>query len=165
MRRATAAAMALGAIACLAISTPHRPFLVWNATASAPIGLYRVMRAKSITRRDLVLALPSLATQRLAAERGYLPFGTPIVKYVSAQHGDRVCAVGLRITINGTQAAIRLPQDGEGRPLPAWRGCKTLTASEVFLLNARVLSSFDGRYFGPVVRGAIIGRLVPLWTR
>jgi type IV secretory pathway protease TraF len=35
---------------------------------------------------------------------------------------------------------------------------------ELFLLMEGVPGSFDGRYFGPVNRSAIIGRLVPLWT-
>jgi len=54
--------------------------------------------------------------------------------------------------------------DREGRPLPAWQGCRPLAPGEVFLLMANIPASFDGRYFGPIPRAAIIGRLVPLCT-
>jgi conjugative transfer signal peptidase TraF len=156
-----AAAIAL----LLASVPPHAQRLVWNASASAPIGLYAVTNAKALAYGDLVLAVPPSAAQHLAAERGYLPTGVPLVKYVAALMGDRVCADGLRVTINGREAAIRLPWDSAGRPLPVWRGCKTLDGDAVFLLNGSVLQSFDGRYFGAVSRQNIIGKLRPLWIR
>ena len=55
-------------------------------------------------------------------------------------------------------------RDRRGRSLPVWKGCRTLRAGEVFLLNANVPDSFDGRYFGPVSATAITGRAEPLWT-
>ncbi len=164
MTRAGVAAIALGAIAALAEPAPARPTFVWNASASAPIGLYRVTNAGSLTHGDLVLADPPAAAQQLAAARGYLPFGTPLIKYVAGLRGDRVCALGMKIAVDGHEAALRLIADGEGRPLPTWTGCKVLGADEVFLLNGHVQHSFDGRYFGPVTRSAVLGKLVPLWT-
>jgi conjugative transfer signal peptidase TraF len=156
-----AAAIAL----LLASIPPHASRLVWNASASAPVGFYAVMNAKTLAHGDLVLAVPPAAAQHLAAERGYLPIGVPLVKYVAALAGDRICADGLRVTINDSEAAIRLPWDGAGRPLPVWRGCKTLDGNAVFLLNGSVLQSFDGRYFGTVSRQNIVGKLRPLWVR
>lgn len=149
----------------LASVPPHAPRLVWNASASAPIGLYAVADAKTLSRSDLVVAFPPAGARRLAAKRGYLPAGIPLVKYVAALQGDRVCADGLRVTINSRDAAIRLPWDRAGRPLPVWRGCKTLGGNAVFLLNGSVLNSFDGRYFGTVSRQNIVGKLRPLWVR
>ena len=104
------------------------------------------------------------AARRLAAERGYLPAGVPLVKRVAALAGDMVCGAGAAIRINGRQVAERLSADLRGRPLPAWEGCRLLHGGEVFLLMEGVPDSFDGRYFGPVETTAIIGRLVPLWT-
>ncbi len=48
--------------------------------------------------------------------------------------------------------------------MPAWHGCRPLTDCEIFLLNENVVASFDGRYFGPISRIAVFGRLRPLWT-
>jgi conjugative transfer signal peptidase TraF len=140
------------------------PWLVWNASASAPIGFYwRVAGAPS--RGDLVLARAPLWARRLAAERHYLPLNVPVVKRVAAVAGDVVCASGDAISIDGYVVAHRLVSDRMDRPLPQWEGCVALSAGEFFLLMADVPDSFDGRYFGVTERRDIIGRLVPLWTR
>lgn len=140
------------------------PLLVWNASASAPIGFYwRVAGAPS--RGDLVLARAPHWARRLAAERRYLPLNVPIIKRVTAVAGDIVCASGDAISIDGRVVAHRLASDRMGRPLPQWEGCEALGAGEVFLLMADAPDSFDGRYFGITGRRDIIGRLVPLWTR
>jgi conjugative transfer signal peptidase TraF len=140
------------------------PRLIWNASASVPIGFYwRVAGAPS--RGDLVLARAPLWARRLAAERHYLPINVPIVKQVAAVAGDVVCASGDAVSIDGRLVAHRLASDRMGRPLPQWEGCETLGAGEFFLLMADVPDSFDGRYFGVTERRDIIGRLVPLWTR
>lgn len=140
------------------------PRLVWNASASAPIGFYwRVAGAPS--RDALVLARAPLWARRLAAERHYLPLNVPIIKRVVAVAGDVICASGDAISIDGRLVAHRLASDRMGRPLPQWESCETLGANEFFLLMADVPDSFDGRYFGVTERRDIIGRLVPLWTR
>ncbi len=140
------------------------PRLVWNASASAPIGFYwRVAGAPS--RGDLVLARAPHWARRLAAERHYLPLNVPLLKRVAAIAGDVICASGDAVSIDGHVVAHRLASDRMGRPLPQWEGCKTLGAGEFFLLMADVPDSFDGRYFGVTERRDIIGRLEPLWTR
>lgn len=145
------------------LSSPHAPLVVWNATASAPIGLYRVLAATPLRRGDLVLAFLPLGAARLAAERGYLPFGTPLVKHIAALGGDRICANRRLVTVDGLKAATQLVHDGEGRALPAWHGCRLLDDQQVFLLNGTVSHSFDGRYFGAIPRSNIVGKLRPLW--
>jgi conjugative transfer signal peptidase TraF len=140
------------------------PRLVWNASASAPLGLYWVARDRSLERGDFVLAWPPEEASALAAARGYLPATVPLVKRIAAVADDVVCVNSGIVVINNRVAAETLLIDGEGRPLPAWNGCRTLQAGEVFLLMEGVQASFDGRYFGPVTTAAIVGRLVPLWT-
>jgi conjugative transfer signal peptidase TraF len=139
--------------------------LVWNATASAPLGLYRVARARKFERGNFVLAVPAPPLAAFAARRGYLPQGVPLVKRVAAVAGDTVCARGDTIVIDGRFAAARLAADGKGRPLPSWTGCRMLRPGEVFLLMADVPTSFDGRYFGPTPTSQMVGTLYPLWTR
>jgi conjugative transfer signal peptidase TraF len=140
------------------------PRLVYNATASAPLGFYRLLPGALFGRGDLVLAWLPQSAANLAAIRDYLPLGIPAVKRVAALDDDLVCLRGGVVTINNRIIARALSADSEGRPLIAWQGCRPLAAGEIFLLNADVQSSFDGRYFGPISAAAIIGRLVPLWT-
>lgn len=151
----------LGLIGLAALARPA-PWLVWNASASAPMGLYRVLPGHAV-RGDLVLVRTPSSVQQLAAERGYLPSNVPLVKRVAALDGDVVCAAGDAISINGRVVAKRLARDRLGRRLPSWSGCLRLDGGEAFLLMESVADSFDGRYFGPVPTAEIIGRLVPLW--
>jgi conjugative transfer signal peptidase TraF len=139
------------------------PRLVWNASASAPIGLYALV-GRGAQRGDLALVRTPQFVRDLAAMRGYLPANVPMVKRIAAAGGDLVCANGSSISINTNTVATRRKQDREHRLLPSWSGCRRLAGNEVFLLMARVPDSFDGRYFGPTSRASIIGKLVPLWT-
>jgi len=149
----------------LAAPLSHPPRLIWNASASAPIGLYEVRLQSTFARGELVLARPPQWVRIFAASRGYLPDTVPMVKRVAAENGDIVCRRRDAITINGRVVAHALLADGAGRALPAWSGCRRLGEGETFLLIDGVRASFDSRYFGPVPTTAIVGKVVSLWTR
>jgi conjugative transfer signal peptidase TraF len=131
-------------------------------TASAPVGLYRLLAPTRLHRGDLVVAWPAAAWQEYAARRQYLAAHVPLVKYVAALPGDSVCARGAELRVNGALRATRLLVDGAGRPLPHWQGCRLMAASQILLLNPDRRTSFDGRYFGPTDRKDVIGKAVPL---
>jgi conjugative transfer signal peptidase TraF len=141
-----------------------RPILVWNATASAPRGLYCIVSPSGLQAGDLVLVQPDPASAALYAERGYLPRGVPLLKHVGALGGMRVCEHVGDVTIDGRHVANALPIDGRGRPMTSWSGCQALSDSEFFALNADVPTSLDGRYFGPLPLSSVIGRAIPVWT-
>jgi conjugative transfer signal peptidase TraF len=146
------------------IAAPPAPRLLWNASASAPIGLYRVRPGVSVRRGDVaIVRLPAVA-RALAAERHYLPATVPAVKLIAATAGARVCARGPALLIDGRLAARRLAADAHGRPLPWWDGCRTLENDEVFLLMPDSADSFDGRYFGISRRADIVGKATLLWA-
>lgn len=147
--------------AALAVKIP-RPILVWNATASAPIGLYHRHFGR-IERGNWVLIRPPSDAANLAAARNYLPKNIALIKRVAAQSGDRVCRFGKVISINGRNVAMAMLQDSQGRNLPVWSGCVVLGTQEIFLLNAPP-ASFDSRYFGPVPLDNVLERVAPLWT-
>ncbi|QAY79966.1 conjugative transfer signal peptidase TraF [Sphingosinicella sp. BN140058] len=160
--------MAIAAgVACLGLTivVPPRPLLIWNASASAPIGLYLVSRRTPEARGEMALAWPPDAARELAARRGYLPAGVPLVKRVAAIEGDTVCAHDRIVTVNGAFAASRRSVDRLGRPLPAWQGCVSLARGMLFLLIADRSDSFDGRYFGATDAADVIGKARPLWLR
>jgi conjugative transfer signal peptidase TraF len=164
-RRTIVATMAIG-IAFVTTPTVLKatPRMVWNTSASAPLGLHWVGGKSHLERGDLVLAELPEAMRRLADGRGYLPSGMPLIKHVVALPGDHICTIGRAILIGGSIAARPLKRDAKGRPMPVWDGCRLLSTDEIFLLNAAVPDSFDGRYFGPTRVDEVIGRLIPLWT-
>jgi conjugative transfer signal peptidase TraF len=138
--------------------------LVWNASASAPIGLYAIDSDALPEVSDLVAVDAPEPLAAFLAKRGYLPRGVPLMKRVAAVAGQRVCRTGRTISVDGTDMAEALDHDRLGRTLPSWQGCRVITVGEVFLMNGQVRDSLDGRYFGPLSTDTIIGRATPLYT-
>lgn len=163
-RRRTALAALAGLTGAIAVTLafPPAPRLVWNVSESAPRGLYAVAPGVNVRRGDMVIARVPLPWRRLAAVRRYIPENVPLVKRVAAGPGDRVCAIGAEIRVNGRRVAVQRAVDGRGRAMPAWRGCVTLERGSLFLLMDAP-ESFDGRYFGPTSRSDIVGKARLLW--
>ena len=159
-----AAATFAGLSAIVAIVAPP-PLLIWNATASAPIGLYRIHPDRDPAIGTLVAVAPPERLARWLSARSYLPEGVPLLKAVAAKAGQRVCRVGSAVSVDARPVAIARARDDRGRPLPVWRGCRTLEPGEIFLLNPSVPDSLDGRYFGPLPASTVIGRATPLHLR
>lgn len=139
------------------------PRLVYNATDSVPRGFYAIA-AQPPGIGDLILTRLPASAARLAAERGYLPAGVPLIKPIAAGYGDHVCVRDGEVRINGHVVARTLAVDSQGRPLAAWSGCRLLAEGEWFLLSTENPASFDSRYFGPIPRAAAYGLAVPLWV-
>lgn len=164
MATAIAASAFAAAFVAIAVADPL-PRIIWNASASAPIGLYRIHPDSDPPTGTLVaIATPEQLSRWLSA-RGYLPEGVPLLKAVAAKAGQRVCRIGDAVSVDARRVAIARARDGQGRPLPVWQGCRTLRADELLLLNPAHPDSLDGRYFGPLPASAIIGRATPLWLR
>ena len=150
----------------LGAAPPFRPpLLVWNASASVPIGLYAIEHPTDLHVADLVIVRPPEQLESFLADRGYLPRGVPLVKHVLALSGQSVCRSGLVITIDAVAVADALENDSRGRPLPSWQSCRIVSKNEVFLLNPQSPDSLDGRYFGVLPVSSIVGRALPLWIR
>lgn len=159
------AAVAIGAVIVLGSAAfPPVPRFVWNASASAPIGLYSASPGALVELGDMVIARVPDPYRRLAATRRYLPMNVPLVKRVAAAAGDDVCALGQEIFVNGRWIAERLVADGAGRPMPLWSGCIRLRGRQLFLLMDAP-ASFDGRYFGVTEGRDVIGKARLLWAR
>ena len=156
--------MAAG-LAGLTVTTafPPTPRLIWNASASAPIGLYAVSPEARLRRGEMAFAFAPSPARELAARRHYLPRNVPLLKRVVAMEGDEVCARDLGVSLNGRPVAVRRETDRLGRPLPAWQGCVVLGRDELFLLMTDSPDSFDGRYFGVTEQQQIVGRATALW--
>lgn len=164
-RRFVLAIVAIGAGLVVApLVSGHRPELMWNASASVPIGFYRVSPPGHIEVADLVAVMPPDELSDFLAERGYLARGVPLIKRVLALSGTTVCRDGATIVAYDHAYGQAHDRDRLGRPLPAWKGCRRLADGEVFLMNWDAPDSMDGRYFGPLPASTIIARVTPIWT-
>jgi conjugative transfer signal peptidase TraF len=141
------------------------PRLLWNASASVPIGLYAIHPAGKLHIGELTVVLPPHMLAQFLAGRRYLPEGVPMLKHVLALPGQTVCRMGHVISVGGIAMGTALDHDTRGRPLPVWQGCRRIPAGDVFLMNRKSPDSFDGRYFGLLPSTTIIGRADPIWTR
>lgn len=154
------ASIAVGLVALSSVERP--PSIIWNTTASMPVGLYVVESRDPRIGDAVALHLPPV-TARLASQRGYLPDSALLLKPVAAMTADRVCRWRAHVLINGRPRAIAARQDAAHRTLPSWQGCRTIPSNHLFLLSSSI-GSFDSRYFGLVRRDALVGVAIPLFT-
>jgi len=138
--------------------------LIWNATASTPIGLYALHPVGELHVLELVAVQLPEPIASFLADGGFLPKGVPLLKHVMALPGQTVCRSGDTITVDAVDVGAAHDRDHLDRPLPRWSGCITLQVGEVFLMNPTVADSLDGRYFGSLPVSSIVARAVPLWT-
>ena len=144
------------------IPTPLR--LVWNASASVPIGLYDLDPPRNLRVGDLVAVMPYKPLADFMVERGYIGRDVPLMKHVAALSGQEVCRTGRTITVDGVPFGDALDRDRRDRELPVWQGCRRIADGDIFLMNPSVPVSLDGRYFGPIPARTVIGKATPLYT-
>jgi conjugative transfer signal peptidase TraF len=151
------------------LAFPPPVLFVWNASPSAPMGLYyvdsyhHVHGEDNIKPGDMVVAWAPLSARKLAAARHYVPFNVPLVKRVAAAEHDWVCGDDDVVIIDGGWIIPRLRADSKGRSLPQWQGCRTLQHGELFLMMEEHPDSFDGRYFGVTEPQDVIGKAHLIW--
>jgi conjugative transfer signal peptidase TraF len=161
-RIATTCVAALG-VGLSALSRPA-PRLIWNASASVPIGLYAVHPAGALHVDELLVVMPPEPLATFLDKRRYLPKGVPLLKHIPALPGQTVSRSDRAITVDGVAVGEALDRDHVSRLLLVWRGCRVVASGDVFLMNRRSGDSVDGRYFGPLPTSTVVGRADPLWT-
>ena len=159
------ALLLLGATGIVAVLAPvaYRPAprLVWNVSASAPLGGYAVQPGSAPAIGDYAVIRPPEPFAEWMVDRDYVGRDVPLIKRIVAVHPSSVCRFADRVIVDGVATAVARDHDRFGRSLPVWSGCRTLARGEVFALNAPA-DSFDGRYFGVTPADSIIGRATPL---
>lgn len=138
--------------------------LVWNASASVPIGLYEIEPVGELAVSDLAAVMPPKPLADFMVERGYIGRGIPLMKRVMGLPGQQVCRIGRSITVDGVPLGETLDRDRMGRAMPVWQGCQRIADADLFLMNPSVRDSFDGRYFGPLPASAVIGKATAVYT-
>lgn len=161
VKRAATLSLA-GLMSALMLASP-KPILVWNMSASAPVGLYTLHTANQLHHGDLIALAPTESQADYLSQSGFLGKGALLLKHVAALTGQLACRQDNHILIDGRIVATAQRHDHLGRDLPQWHGCRRLTSGEIFLLNAAP-DSLDSRYFGPFHTHSVIGRAMPLWA-
>ncbi|UXT20429.1 S26 family signal peptidase [Agrobacterium tumefaciens] len=157
--------MAAGVLGiALSSIVPIAPILVWNASASVPVGFYTITRSEPVEITDLVAVMPPKPLADFMIERGYIGRDVPLLKRVLALPGQQVCRIGRDILIDGIGVGSALARDRLGRELPVWQGCRPIAAGELFLMNPDARDSLDGRYFGTLPASVVIGVATSLYT-
>ena len=67
----------IGIAAASLVTVPVK--LLWNATASTPVGLYRLGAAGHLKRGDLVAVMPDKGLADFIVGRGYIGRGVPLL--------------------------------------------------------------------------------------
>ncbi|MBF0864330.1 MAG: S26 family signal peptidase [Gluconobacter potus] len=153
---------AMGVAVAAIVPVPVK--LLWNASASAPLGLYDLTASNGLKAGDLVAVRPPKPLADFIVGRGYIGRGVPLLKPVAALPGQQVCRVGRIVTVDDVRLGEAQDRDRRGRVLPVWQGCRRIGPDQIFLMNPAVRDSLDGRYFGPLPRAGVIGRATPLYT-
>ncbi len=151
------AAAALCFAAVMQIVHPPSPFVLYNPSASAPVGWYKINANGAIERDAMVAAFAPDDARNLADQRGYLPHHVPLIKTVWATGGEKICSENGVVRAPNRPDIYALREDGLGRELPSWSGCTTLAMDQIFLVSTDVQTSFDSRYFGPVALENVLG--------
>lgn len=144
--------------------------LVWNRTASIPIGLYLSEKVSGTELHRGDLACFPYEPPAWAEPRTYFVKGLRLCKHVSGLPGDILTKdeTGLW-QVSSKEGNVRqigplLKADSKGQPLPQ-NALKegALEAGEV-LMSAPPKNSLDSRYLGPIAISKLNTRIYPLWT-
>lgn len=152
-----------GCLALWAARSDHAPRLLFNTTASAPIGVYLVTPGRFAVG-DLIAVQPPPSIAAWMAKRRYLPMNVPLLKTIAASGGQHVCGKSDGLFVDGRRLAHAKRRDRWGRTLPVFRDCRDLVDGEILLVNAHAPDSLDSRYFGPISTQGVIGSVRPIWT-
>ena len=117
MRKLSVCLVAGSSILLIAISSliASSPRLVWNASASAPVGLYRIETVNAPKVGDLLAVRAPERIARFMAARGYLPINALLLKRVAALSGTPICRLDERILVAGREIARAKRRDSQHR--------------------------------------------------
>jgi conjugative transfer signal peptidase TraF len=150
--------------------------LAVNTSVSMPRGLYVLAPVDAPQRGDVVSAcISNLEAAKVYRERDYIGPSErcaagmpPVMKPIVAVPGDTVEVTAMGTWVNGQllPKSRVFDTDSDGRPIEhlplGWK--KTLAAGEFFILANIIERSLDSRYYGPVLRADIHGRVRPIFT-
>jgi conjugative transfer signal peptidase TraF len=146
--------------------------LRFNATASMPMGLYRITKSdpQAVSRGSVVAVCPPAAAAEVGRRRGYLSAGPCrsqselLLKRVVAIAGDDVTLTSSALFVNGCRLPNSRPLavDRSGRPVEHWAFGRSRVPRSKVWIYADHERSWDSRYWGPVPVHNVVATAVPL---
>ena len=134
-----------------------------NTTQSVLPGIYLITPAIPSHGDLAAVMIPDKARFRYQDRPWLPPPDVPQLKRVVAVEGDNVCVKEGVVSINGTVIVTIRQMDSEKLPLWPLPYCDTLTQGWYFFINQPDLS-FDSRYYGPLSKRQVKGRVSPIWV-
>lgn len=136
-------------------------WLSYQVSASMPKGFYWITLVHgALHRNEIVVFQPPKQFKEFLTAHHWLPDDGIMMKHVIGMPGDWVCKRDDYIWLNHHVLAPIFSHAPKGERLPELPFCQTLLHNQYLLMSLRVPNSFDGRYFGPVVRQRVIGRAI-----
>lgn len=143
--------------------------LVLNLTPSMPRGLYVKEFSSEINRNDIVLVCLNDPYKSIGLAKGYLAKGKkckgsdPLLKSVIAIPGDNVVLYDDYVMVNG----VKLPYptslvDSQNNPLTIYPRKSYRNTAGYWLIGVHDKNSWDSRYWGPVAKEQIVGKVKAL---
>lgn len=137
--------------------------LIYNHTASVPVGWYIVIPSNNYHAGDYVVFKVPHDIQSLAVNRGWMKENDTMLKIIGAVEGDTYRAEkdSKRFLINEKYIGEIFLHDKDGRSLPTHFG-EFVVGRDEFLPISYHPFSFDGRYFGCVSVKNIKYKVIPI---
>lgn len=133
--------------------------LVWNGSASAPVGFYMKAQDQTISLHDFVLVKTGTKLDSISSLYPTKP--TYLLKHVELIPGERYRVDGNKI-FTERQTFLRQKTSINGIKLPRLEdGVYVVPQGHYFVANFPE-KSFDSRYFGPVPEEDIIQKVTPI---
>lgn len=126
----TTSVVTVGVVLTAFIDMPKK--LIWNASASVPLGLYAITPCDHLEVGDSVAIEPPEALSHFLAEREYLPRGVPLLKTVAALAGQRVCRIGSTIIVDEKAVGYAREHDRLRRACQCGRGAAASARTRCF---------------------------------
>lgn len=133
--------------------------LTYSVSRSVPKNIYLVMPSREFKRGDLVQFIPPEPFKKFLLTKHWLPQSGLMLKYVYAVPGDFVCNENHVVMVNKRKVGPVYTFYNKKNKLPQTKFCGKLTDNQYLLMSTCVKRSYDGRYFGPVRKTNIVGKV------
>lgn len=133
--------------------------LVWNGSASAPVGFYLKVSNEHLSPNDFVLVKTGNKLDPISELFPTKP--TYLLKHIELLPGERYRVVG-DVIMTERQVLKRQETSLNGIKLPRLEDGTYLVPPNYYFVANSPEKSYDSRYFGPVAKSDIAEKVVPV---